>query len=76
MAERTFNTVKAELDDIISKLESGDLQLEESLEVYAQGVKRISELQKIIDDSEIKINELVGKIDKDLSDVDNDISHA
>ena len=57
-------------------MESGDLELEESLEKYGEGVKILSQLQEKLDASEVIIKELSGKIERDGEDVDSNISHA
>ena len=76
MADKKFSELFDELEKCISKMESGDLELEESLERYAEGVKILSQLQEKLDASEVIIKELSGKIERDGEDVDSNISHA
>ncbi|HEX3101224.1 MAG TPA: exodeoxyribonuclease VII small subunit, partial [Pyrinomonadaceae bacterium] len=37
--EKSFETSLAELEQIVTKLEDGDLPLEESLELFEKGIK-------------------------------------
>ncbi|MBQ8885641.1 MAG: exodeoxyribonuclease VII small subunit [Clostridia bacterium] len=41
MKERTYESAMEELDEMIEKLESGELTLDESLEVFAEAVKLV-----------------------------------
>lgn len=73
----TFNENLEVLEEIISTLRSGELQLEDSLEKYSKGVKILSELKKQLNESEIEIEELMGELqNSDLNDNYDDISHA
>ena len=76
MADKKFSELFDELEECISEMESGDLELEESLEKYGEGVKILSQLQEKLDASEVIIKELSGKIERDGEDVDSNISHA
>ena len=44
--ELTFREAMGQLEQIVGQLESGELELEESLERYALGVALLSSLQK------------------------------
>lgn len=61
--EATFEESINELDKKIEALDSGDLSLEDSLKVYADGVCLLENLQKKLEDSQVKIEELMGKIE-------------
>ncbi len=76
MEDKKFSELFDELEACISSMESGDLELEESLEKYGEGVKILSQLQDKLDASEVIIKELSGKIERDGEDVDSNISHA
>ena len=52
---KTFENSVQELDDIVSKMESGDLSLDESLTLFEQGVKLTRACQKTLADAEAKI---------------------
>lgn len=63
--EKSFKDEMNALDEIISKLESGDLELEDSINAYGEGVKLIDSLNRKLNDSKLKIVELMGKIEND-----------
>lgn len=72
-----FSVLYSELEDIIQKLESGKLELEDSLNEYSKGVKILAQLQGKLDDSEVIINKIAGEIDRDTDSLDNSsVSHA
>ena len=72
-----FSVLYSELEDIIQKLESGELELEDSLNEYSKGVKILAQLQAKLDDSEVIINKIAGEIDRDTESLDNSsVSHA
>ncbi|MFC3195341.1 exodeoxyribonuclease VII small subunit [Marinicella sediminis] len=56
---QTFEHQLAELTAIIEKMEQPDVGLEESLKLYEQGVQLTRKCQKIIDDAEQKIKQLM-----------------
>ena len=65
-----------ELEKCIEEMESGDLELEDSLEKYAEGVELVSKLQAKLQASEVIIKELSGKIERDETFDDTQVSHA
>ncbi|WP_079536068.1 exodeoxyribonuclease VII small subunit [Phoenicibacter congonensis] len=72
-----FSVLYSELEYIIQKLESGELELEDSLNEYSKGVKILAQLQAKLDDSEVIINKIAGEIDRDTDSLDNSsVSHA
>lgn len=52
--EEKFNR----LNEIVSKIEDKDTDLDESLKLYEEGKKLIEELSKILNDAELKINKV------------------
>ena len=59
----TFREGMDQLDDIVRTLESGSLELEESLEKYALGVQLLAELQRRLADAEQKVDVLMGELE-------------
>ncbi len=57
--EKTFEASLKELERIVEQLESGDLPLEKSLELFEQGVKLSRECQSRLDDAERKVEMLL-----------------
>ena len=56
-----FEKSLAELEEIVSKMEQGDLSLEESLDAFEKGVKLSNDCQKALKTAEQKVNKLVAK---------------
>lgn len=59
----TFKEGMGLLEDIVRMLESGDLELEQSLKVYALGVALLSELQGRLTSAEQEVEVLMGKLE-------------
>lgn len=56
--EQTFETALAELEEIVEKMERGDMPLEESVEAYTRG-KRLADIcRKKLDAAQAKIQKL------------------
>ncbi len=60
--ELTFKQAMAELEAIVASLESGDLELEQSLEQYGKGVALLGALQGKLDAAEQKVQVLMGQL--------------
>lgn len=56
---QTFEKNLEQLTSIIEKMEQQDVGLEESLKLYEQGIQLTRKCQKIIDDAEQKIQQLM-----------------
>ncbi|MCL2818452.1 MAG: exodeoxyribonuclease VII small subunit [Actinomycetia bacterium] len=63
MAEQTFAEGIAELEAIVHSLESGNLELEDSLTSYERGVTLIKELQTKLETAQQKVTTLLGDVD-------------
>lgn len=70
--KESFETLILELEKIITSFETKDLSLEESLKNYELGTEIYRKANKIIKESEIKINLLNQRID-DGEDSDENI---
>ena len=53
-----FETSIKRLEDIVSKLEAGNLDLDTSIKSFEEGVALVKECQKIISEAELKVNKL------------------
>ncbi len=60
--ELTFRQAMSELEGITSLLESGTLELEESLTQYERGVALLSSLQKRLGAAEQQVEALMGEL--------------
>ena len=58
---KTFENNLEQLTEVIQKMEQQDVGLEESLKLYEQGIQLTRKCQKIIDDAEQKIEQLMEK---------------
>ncbi len=56
---QTFEKKLAELNTVVEKMEQPDVGLEESLKLYEKGIALTRECQKIIDQAEQKIAQLL-----------------
>ena len=60
----SFKEAQEELDAIVSELESGSLEIEESLEKYERGVALLKSLKNRLDKAEAKVEDLMGNLEK------------
>jgi len=76
MADLSFEKALAELENIVSKLEEGNLPLNESLSLFEKGVKRAKflreELEKAEKKTEILLKDESGKIKAEPFDLSNE----
>jgi len=61
--EKTFEQSLAELEDIVGKLEGGDLPLEDSLELFEKGIKLSRECRSRLTNAERRIEILMKEAD-------------
>lgn len=61
--ELTYKEASQELERIIRALESGDLELEQSLESYTRGVALVKSLRERLDHAEQQVKILVKDMD-------------
>jgi exodeoxyribonuclease VII small subunit len=57
--ERNFEAALKELEQIVEQLEAGDLPLEQSLELFEQGVRLSRDCQKRLDEAERRVEILL-----------------
>lgn len=56
--ELTFEEKMNKLEDIVRKIDNGDLNLDDNLKYYLEGTKLINELEKTIKDAKEKIENI------------------
>lgn len=61
--DMTFREAMAELEGIVTLLESDTLELEESLERYGRGVTLLASLQKRLDAADQQVDVLMGELE-------------
>lgn len=72
MAEKFENSLN-KLEDIVKKLEEGDVTLDESLSLFEQGIKLSKVCQKMLDDAEKKVSVLMSNDDGEMEKQDFDV---
>jgi exodeoxyribonuclease VII small subunit len=55
-----FEKSLAELEDLVSRLESGELSLDQSLEYFKRGVELTRHCQTVLDDAQQMVEMLTG----------------
>jgi exodeoxyribonuclease VII small subunit len=55
----SFEAAYAELEEIIFKLDSGDLPLEETVTLFERGRKLSVYCQSLLDNAELRVNQLL-----------------
>lgn len=63
-SEVSFEQAFEELQEIVAKMEAGDLSLDDSLSSYEIGIKRLKECHQALNTAEQKIRQLA-KLDED-----------
>lgn len=61
MAEQKFETSMQDLETIIKKLESGNVELAEALELFEKGIGLSKELREVLDKAEQKVTKLTAE---------------
>lgn len=67
-----FEDALASLEQIVERMEKGDLPLEQSLEAYQQGVKLAQVCQQRLDQVEQQVQVLQGELMRPLAEIDTD----
>jgi len=57
--ELSFEEALARLEEIVQRLEEGDLPLQEALALYEQGVALSRRCQDLLDEAELRVSQLV-----------------
>lgn len=63
VSELSYKEVSTELERIIRSLESGEMELEESLASYTRGVELLRSLRERLADAEQKVSVLLSDVD-------------
>ena len=69
-SQDNFEKQLDELEQIISRMEQGDLSLEKSIKEFEQGIKLANDCQKTLTEAELKVKILLSENDSELSDFD------
>ncbi|MBM6675222.1 exodeoxyribonuclease VII small subunit [Olsenella uli] len=68
--DMTFKEASVELEQIVRALESGELELEESLERYGRGVELLKSLRERLANAEQKVRVLLDATDEGAATTD------
>jgi exodeoxyribonuclease VII small subunit len=63
MTDTTFEKSIKELDEIVKKLEGGDLSLDEMLKLFEKGISLSRTCNKLLNEAEKKVNILIKRDD-------------
>ncbi|TLM98214.1 MAG: exodeoxyribonuclease VII small subunit [Actinobacteria bacterium] len=63
-----FGEALTELEAIVSQLESGQLELEDSLTRYERGVSLLKQLQSTLAEAQQKVTMLLGELETESSE--------
>lgn len=74
VATMTYREATAELEQVVRALESNQLELEESLELYKRGVELLASLRARLADAEQQVSALMGQIEDDTDERDTTLS--
>lgn len=70
MAGKTFEESMTELEEVVSRLESGDVTLDDSLKLFEKGIKLAKSCQKKLDEAEKKVKLLTAAEDGTMTEKD------
>ncbi len=59
MAQQKFEDAMKRLEDVVESLESGDLSLKDSLQIFEEGMKLVSFCSKKLEEAEQKVTMLI-----------------
>ena len=74
VATMTYREATAELEQVVRALESNQLEIEESLELYKRGVELLASLRARLADAEQQVSALMGQIEVDTDERDTTLS--
>ena len=71
-AAKTFDNSFSELEDVVRKLETGGLSLDEATKLFESGMKLASKCNEILSSSELKITRLQANFAEQMNLVPDD----
>lgn len=60
-SELSFEDAFAQLEEVVQRLEGGDLPLQEALALYERGVALADHCQRLLDQAELRVTQLLGE---------------
>ena len=68
MTKFTYEEGMEKLEALVNALESGNMKLEESFEAYREATELYKKLQKMLDEGEARIIEIMNAGEKDITE--------
>jgi len=65
---KSFEENLQRLDEAVKKLEEGDIPLDESLQIYEEGIEAFRSCRKMLEEAEGKISKLVETLEGELEE--------
>ena len=65
--EDSYEQIFVEIESIVEKMDSGDISLEKSLELFEKGMGLLKDGKKKLDQAESKVKTLIKDSDSDIS---------
>ncbi len=56
----SYEQLYAQLQEVVARLEQGELPLDETLRLYEQGVRLAATCQRLLDSAELRVQTLMG----------------
>jgi len=69
--EETLERRLARLEEILARMESDDVVLEEALRLFEEGVGHVREAERVLAETELRVEELLAGGDTKTADVDD-----
>jgi exodeoxyribonuclease VII small subunit len=69
--EETLEGRLARLEEILARMESDDVVLEEALRLFEEGVGHVREAERVLSETELRVEELLAGGDTRTADVDD-----
>ncbi|MBW1645067.1 MAG: exodeoxyribonuclease VII small subunit [Deltaproteobacteria bacterium] len=63
MAKQSFETALKKLEEVVARLESGELSLDQSLKLFEQGISLVRQCSQRLDEVERKVQMLISDAD-------------
>ncbi|HSW66598.1 MAG TPA: exodeoxyribonuclease VII small subunit [Bacillota bacterium] len=62
--KQNYQSLQAELDEVLASLQRPDIHVDEAVQLYEQGLKLVAELEKALKTAENKITQLKLQVGK------------
>lgn len=56
--KKSYGDLKRQLEDLLAKLDSSDIDMDEALDIHSKAKKTLKEIDKFIKEAEIKVSKI------------------